>query len=395
MEAKNRAIEAFALKFGPRPTALAFAPGRVNLLGEHVDYNEGFVLPAALDRATWVAFSASASTQTTLYTADFDQVASFTPEEVLPKPVPGGSELPAWANYPAGVSLALRQAGLEAKGMQAAFASDVPRGAGLSSSASVEVAFAVAWQFLGGWSLQPMELALLCQRAENDYVGVQCGIMDQFASVCGREGRALFLDCRSLDWQTVPLPAELSIIIADTSVRRSLSQSGYNERRESCNEAVQDLSRDLPGIHSLRDVSLGEFNRYAHSLSPLAASRARHVVEEIERTRRGVDLLTTGDAAGFGHLMNECHASLRDLYQVSCPELDTMVAIAQSLEGCYGARLTGGGFGGCTVNLVQSDKAAGFARALAYHYQKETGRTPQVYTTEAGEGAGLQASCGF
>lgn len=369
---------------------MAFAPGRVNLLGEHVDYNDGFVLPAALDRATWVVFSPSSSDHAALWAADFQQPASFALEQVRGGPSAWSASSPQWAKYPAGVAWSLLQGGHEVCGLNAAFASDVPRGAGLSSSASVEMAFAVAWQALGSWSFSPMDLALLCQRAENEYVGVQCGLMDQFASACGRAGHALFLDCRSLEWQALPLPADAGIVIADTSVRRSLADSAYNERRQACQEAVRLLSRELPGIVSLRDVSPVDFNRQAASLPATVARRARHVVEEIARTRLAVGLLTAGDIAGFGLLMNECHASLRDLYEVSCPELDAMVAIAQSLDGCYGARLTGAGFGGCTVNLVRKEKVAEFSRALSFRYQRETGKVAQVYITSACEGAGLE-----
>lgn len=234
-----------------------------------------------------------------------------------------------------------------------------------------------------------MDLARLCQRAENEYVGVQCGIMDQFASACGTRDHLLFLDCRSLDWQPLPLPPGASIVIADTSVRRSLANSAYNERRASCEQAVRLLGKNLPGIRALRDVSVDEFNQHAGLLPEQVARHARHVVEEIERTRTAIDLLRGGDASAFGELMNACHASLRDLYEVSCPELDSMAAIAQSLEGCYGARMTGGGFGGCTVNLVETERVSAFTRALAYRYQMETGKVPQIYVTHAAQGAGL------
>jgi galactokinase len=389
MDAKDRAIVAFGREFGGPPQALAFAPGRVNLLGEHVDYNDGFVLPAAIDRATWVAFSPSGSDLTTLWAADFEQSVSFTLAEIHAGQSAWNASNPRWGKYPAGVAWALAGAGNQIRGLNGTFASDVPRGAGLSSSASVEVAFAVAWMALGRWTLSPMEVARLCQRAENEYVGVQCGIMDQFASACGQAGHALFLDCRSHDWQPVAIPAETVIVIADTSVRRSLADSAYNDRRRACQEAVRLLRRELPGLQSLRDVSSAELGRFGASLPPAVARRARHVVDEIARTRRAVELLSAGDVAGFGKLMDECHDSLRDLYEVSCPELDAMVAIAQSLEGCYGARLTGAGFGGCTVNLVRAERATEFSSALAYRYQEETSRVAQVYITNASSGAGL------
>ena len=246
--------------------------------------------------------------------------------------------------------------------MDAVFASDVPRGAGLSSSASVEMAFGVAWEKLGGWTMTHMHMAKLGQRAENQYVGVNCGIMDQFASACGVKDHLLFLDCRSLDWQAVPLPGQVAIVIANTNVRRALAGSAYNDRRAACEEAVRILREYLPGILSLRDVSLQDFNSLAHHLPELVEKRARHIVEEIDRTRLAGNILADNDIVRFGRLMNECHVSLRDLYQVSCPELDAMVETAWSLPGCYGARLTGAGFGCCTVNLVAQDAVVTFSR---------------------------------
>ncbi|GAB4490409.1 MAG: galactokinase [Anaerolineales bacterium] len=379
----------FQKKFGRPPAYVACAPGRVNLLGEHVDYNDGFVLPAAIDRATCIAFSPADSGQTTLWAADFNARAMFAPQTLPAKSQPDGSPLPDWARYPAGMMWALREAGLETPAMDAVFGSDVPRGSGLSSSASVEMAFGVAWQHLGGWSLAPMELAKLGQRAENQYVGVHCGIMDQFASACGVENRLLLLDCRSLDWETLALPEGVAIVVADTTVRRKLTGGEYNKRRAACEEAVRLLQAGLPSIRSLRDVSLVDFNRLAGGLPVEVEKRARHVVEEIERVRQAIPLLQAGDLSRFGELMNACHASLRDLYEVSCPELDVMVAAAQSLPGCYGARLTGAGFGGCTVNLVAREQAEAFAQALAAEYESQTGLHPAIYICKASAGAGI------
>jgi galactokinase len=234
-----------------------------------------------------------------------------------------------------------------------------------------------------------MQRALLGQKAENQYVGVNCGIMDQFASACGVENNLLLLDCRSLEWKTIPLPEDVSIVIADTTVRRKLTSGEYNKRRSACEEAVRLLKQDLPPIQSLRDVSTEEFNRLEGKLPDEVARRARHVVEEIERTKQAEALLEAGDVLQFGELMNECHASLRDLYEVSCPELDVMVRVAQSIEGCYGARLTGAGFGGCTVNLVARDNAESFAKILAAGYESETDLKPDIYITRASNGAEL------
>jgi galactokinase len=284
---------------------------------------------------------------------------------------------------------ALLQDGLAVPAVQAVYASNVPRGSGLSSSASVEMAFVTVWQTLGGWTLPPMQRALLGQKAENQYVGVNCGIMDQFASACGVANRLLRLDCRSLEWQTIPLPEDISIVIADTTVRRKLTSGEYNKRRLACEEAVRLLKQDLPDIKALRDVSLEDFNRLSSKLPEEVSKRARHVVEEIERSKQAPAMLETGDVQGFGLLMNACHISLRDLYEVSCPELDVMVRVAQTIEGCYGARLTGAGFGGCTVNLVAHEQASGFAQELAISYETETGYHPEIYISQPSDGASL------
>ena len=389
MTIQTTITEIFQQKFGTAPAFIARAPGRVNLLGEHVDYNDGFVLPAAIDRVTYVAFSLADSNLTTLWAADFDQKAVFSPITLAAKTQPDGSPLPEWACYPAGVMWALMEAGLSIPALNAVFSSDIPRGSGLSSSASVEMAFGVAWSQLGGWAIPPMEMARLGQKAENKYVGVNCGIMDQFASACGEADRLLYLDCRSLTWQTVPLPQNVSIVVADTTVRRKLTSGEYNNRRNACEEAVRLLKADLPGITALRDVSVEAFNRFSSKLPVEVEKRARHIVEEIERMRQVISLLESGNLAQFGKLMNECHTSLRDLYEVSCPELDVMARIAQSLSGCYGARLTGAGFGGCTVNLVAQDQAETFAKALAAGYESETGLHPEIYICRASAGASL------
>ena len=389
MEIVGQIINIFREKFEQTPAHVARAPGRVNLLGEHVDYNDGFVLPAAIDRATYIAFSPTTSHQTTLAAADFNEQASFSPQTIPAKAQTDSTSLPDWAHYPAGVMWALLEDGLPAPAMNAVFASNVPRGSGLSSSASVEMSFMTAWQTLGGWILPPMQRALLGQKAENQYVGVNCGIMDQFASACGVENHVLRLDCRSLEWQTIPLPENISIVIADTKVRRKLTSGEYNKRRAACEEAVRLLKQDLPKIKALRDVSVEDFNRLSGKLPDEVSKRARHVVEEIGRSKQAPALLEAEDIQNFGNLMNECHISLRDLYEVSCPELDTMARIAQTVEGCYGARLTGAGFGGCTVNLVAREQVNAFAQALATAYESQTGYHPEIYISRPSDGAAL------
>ena len=387
MHPKDSAIQTYRQRFNHDPEYLALAPARVNLLGEHVDYNDGFVLPAAIDRATYIAFSPAISDHSTLIAGDFAEEVSFTLENVSAKTNAKGSPLPDWAMYPAGVAWALNKAGLTVPVLDAVFSSNVPRGAGLSSSASVEMAFAIAWQTLGGWTLPPMQRALLGQKAESHYVGVNCGIMDQFASACGVTDKLLLLDCRSLEWQTFPIPENIAIVIADTSVRRKLTTSGYNERHQSCEEAVKILAKNLPEIRALRDVSVENFNGLCTQLPVLVEKRARHVVEEVERSRRAIHFLKRGEFREFGKIMSECHVSLRDLYEVSIPELNTMVEIAQNLPGCLGARLTGAGFGGCTVNLVEKTSAQSFADELTARYQQASNLKPEIYICRASEGA--------
>jgi len=379
----------FQERFGEAPAHVIRAPGRVNLLGEHVDYNDGFVLPIAIDRATWLAFSPSETGQTTLQARDLSEEVSFSPETLSAKTDSAGHPLPGWALYPAGVMWALQDAGLATPALKGVYSSNVPQGSGLSSSAAVEMAFVLAWQTLGGWELSPMQRALLGQKAENNYVGVNCGIMDQFASACGKQDRLLHLDCRSLEWHTLPLPQDVAIVIADTRMRRTLTSGEYNKRRADCEEAVRILSTKLPGIRSLRDVSVEMLDQHASELPEQVEKRARHVVEEIERSVRAIPLLERREMTEFGRLINECHASLRDLYEVSIPELDTMVEIAQALPGCYGARLTGAGFGGCTVNLVERGQADAFSEALSAGYETETGFYPEIYICSASNGAEL------
>ncbi len=389
MDIENQVKQLFNEKFNQPPVYLVRAPGRVNLLCEHVDYNDGFVLPAAIDRATYIAFSPVGSDQNSVFAVDFGQQAVFLSKNLESKSQLDGTPLPDWARYPAGVAWSLSEKKWAIKGMYAVFSSDIPRGAGLSSSASDELAFATGWKILGGWNATPMELSLLYQRAENKYVGVNCGIMDQFASACGEKDRLLLLDCRSLEYKSLPLPDSVVIVIADTTFRHTHTTSAYNNRRAACEQALQILKQDLPHIKALRDVSIADLNRFSLKLPAEVEMRARHVLEEIDRTNQAVMLLESVDIEGFGQLINACHVSLRDLYQVSCPELDVMVKVAQTIDGCYGARLTGGGFGGCTVNLVSRNKAELFTKSLSAKSEAATGLHPEIYTCRASPGAGL------
>jgi len=376
--------------FGTRPALLARGPGRVNLLGEHVDYNAGPVLPAAIDRAVSIAVAPGEAGLVQLHALDLGGQVSIHLESLEWKSDLQGRSLPRWALYPAGVAWALRRAGYPVGGLKAAFTSDVPIGAGLSSSAALEVAFAVAWQALAGWQGDRMRLAQLCQQAENEYVGVNCGLMDQFASAHGKEEHALYFDTRSLEWQALPLPPGTVLVVADSGVRRSLADSAYNERRAACEQAVSILNRYMPHVQTLRDVSPVEFAAYAEFLPGEVRRRAEHVVKEIARVESAAAALRTGKERSLGALMFAGHASLRDLYQVSTPELDALVAIARRLPGCLGARLTGAGFGGCTVNLVEESRAPDFIRGLAESYAQQIGRSAQVYLCRASRGASVE-----
>lgn len=377
----------FTETFGSRPRLLGRAPGRVNLLGEHVDYNEGVVLPAAIDRQVSLAAAPTKDRSVILYAPDLNQQVHFNLDALDSRQDQDGRALPQWAQYPAGVAWALQEAGFAVHGMQAVYTSDIPVGAGLSSSAAVEVAFAVAWRLLGGWKASGLELARLCQRAENAYVGVSCGLMDQFASACGMRDHLLYLDTRSLEYRPLPLPKDTAIVIADSGVRRSLANSAYNERRQSCEEAVRLLQKHKPGLRSLREISSVELAAYADDLPEIPRKRAEHVTKEMLRVEQAVSALERQDAKHLGGLMYATHRSLRDLYEVSCPELDLLVQLTRQIPGCYGARLTGAGFGGCTVNLVEAQAAEAFTRALHDAYLLQTGRDAPIYMCRAADGA--------
>ena len=374
-------------RFGNQPRLQVRAPGRVNLLGEHVDYNDGPVLPAAIDRSVHLAAHPTGDGAVELYAHDFEAQVTFTPESLADKKDHQGRPLPSWALYPAGVAWSLRDAGLEVPGIRAVYTSNIPVGAGLSSSAAVEVAFALAWQTLGGWELDRMTLAQLCQRAENEYVGVACGLMDQFASLHGVAGHVLHFDTRSLEWEALPLPPRTTLVIADTGISRDLAASVYNQRRQECQQALQILKDHMPGIESWRDVSPTAIAAYSLYLPPVIRRRAEHVVKEIDRVESAVNMLHREEWRSFGAKMYAAHASLRDLYEVSLPELDTLVEIARGLPGCIGARLTGAGFGGCTVNLLEEAATSDFVERLQNSYLERTGGEVKIYLCSASEGA--------
>lgn len=377
----------FIQTFQQKPSVVARAPGRVNLLGEHVDYNEGLVLPAAIDRQVNLAARVSPDPACTIHALDLGEQTSFRLDGLDSRLDQEGRQLPGWALYPAGVAWSLALEGYSLPGIQAVFSSNIPIGSGLSSSAAVEVCFAVTWQLLCGWQIPPLRLAQICQRAENEYVGVSCGLMDQFASTCGVARHALCFDVRDLRWETAPLPAGTALVIADSGVRRSLKNSAYNARRASCEQAVAELRQYMPGIHSLRDVQPTEFAAYSQYLSPEPRLRAEHIVKEIARVQSAVQALKKDNPRSFGALMYSGHASLKNLYEVSLPELDLLVEISRTLPGIYGARLTGAGFGGCTINLVDENQTSQFVELLQEAYRQQTGKLAQVYVCQASQGA--------
>jgi galactokinase len=389
----EKATEDFRLHFDAEPTVVVRAPGRVNLLGEHVDYNDGWVLPVAIDRAAYVVASPRADRLARIDAADLDARVTLDLRRLDNKCDTIGRPLAGWARYPAGVAAALQARHLDVPGIDALIRSSVPIGAGLSSSAAVEVALALAWSATGDWKLSPTELVLACRAAENDYVGVSCGIMDQLASACGRKDHALLIDCRTLEWRTIALPAGVAIVVADTGVRRHLASGAFNERRLECEEAVRHLRGMLPDIRALRDVSIAELDRCSARLPGRLLARARHVVEECQRVRRGAELLESADLDAFGKLLDEAHESLRDFYEVSCPELDAMASAARRIDGCFGARLTGAGFGGCTVALVREEAAQAFSATLAREYERTTGRRAVIEVCRASDGATVEREC--
>jgi galactokinase len=379
-------ISTFSEHFQIQPSLVMRAPGRVNLLGEHVDYNSGPVLPAAIDQSVYLVAAPNTTGTVHLHAADINEEVVFNLEDLESMRDLGGAALPGWARYPAGVAWALQEAGFETQGFNGLYSSDIPIGAGLSSSAAVEVVFAATWEAFGDWSVDRMTLAQVCQKAENEYVGVACGLMDQFASAHGVAGHALYFDTRSLDWEALPLPDGTVLVVSDSGVRRSLSNSAYNKRRAACEQAVQILAQDLPDIESLRDVSPDEFDQLSDKLPPVVSMRTAHVIHEIARVHAAVSALRAGDKETFGSLMFAGHASLRDYYQVSTPELDALVDIAKDQPGCIGARLTGAGFGGCTINLVEETGSQAFIRGLQDGYSRETGNETQVYLCQASHG---------
>jgi galactokinase len=359
------------------------APGRVNLIGEHTDYNQGFVLPAAIGFSCWVAIAARDDRKLALYSENFQEFEEADLDDL--KIHATGK----WTDYPLGVAWALEQAGYRLSGADLYILGEVPLGAGLSSSAALEVSVGFALMHLARHSIALKELAFLCQRAENEFVGARCGIMDQFVSCYGRAGSAMLLDCRSLDFQFLRLPPKVHLVICNTMVQHKLGSSEYNIRRNECEEGVRQLSKGLPGIRALRDVSLRDLEDHRGLVSDLVYKRCRHVVTENARTRWAASALESDGIVTLRQLMADSHRSLRDDYEVSCHELDIMVQLAMQQPGVLGARMTGGGFGGCTINLVSANESDRFCRRVAAGYEAATGHRPDIYVCEASQGVGI------
>jgi galactokinase len=368
-------------------TIKVISPGRVNLLGEHVDYNDGWVLPIAIDKAVTIDAKPTTDGLVRIFARDLDEKVVFNLTSLEDKLDIEGNPLPGWAAYPAGVAWSLQKHGLAVNGIDAALHSDLPIGAGLSSSAAVEVGFAVLWEALGGWKLDRMTTARYSQQAEVEYVGVNCGLMDQFASANGVAGHALLLDTRTLEWRPVPIPAGTAIVIADSRVKHKLVDSAYNTRHDECSQAVRILQTKYPNITALRDVTPYELHTMLAQMPENVFKRARHIVTECQRVPRAAAMLDVGDSAGFGRLMFETHASLRDDYEVSCPELDILVDLASRIRGCLGSRLTGAGFGGSTANLVLEKDADAFMEKLHMGYKEATGIVANIFRCKAEDGA--------
>lgn len=371
----------FRRLFGQTPRIFR-APGRVNLIGEHTDYNDGFVMPAAIDLACRAAIAGREDRRLVVRSENFQQTAEIDLDQHDPR------RMGRWSDYVQGVAVALEQSGRRLRGANLLINSEVPIGSGLSSSAAIEVASGLALLGNSGDEIQRLELARLCQRAENEFVGARCGIMDQFASCFGQAGHALLLDCRSLENRPLPLPEGVGLVICDSGVRHDVASGDYNVRRAECEAGVRVLARRRPEIRALRDATMDDLQNNRAGLGDVVYRRCRHVVTENARVLRAADALERGDLRECGRLMAESHRSMRDDFEISCAELDRLVELAGKSPGVYGARMTGGGFGGCTINLVAAGAVEQFRSSVSDGYQRATGRTARIYVSEAAAGAG-------
>jgi galactokinase len=377
--------QTFKQIYGSTPEIVVRAPGRVNLIGEHTDYNDGFVLPAAIDRAITYAGRRRVDRLVRVYADDFKASVEFDLDEIQK------DREHTWSNFLRGVSKFLQADGHRLTGADIAFGGDVPREAGLSSSAAVEVGATAFWNKLLNLGLDPVYIVKLSRRTENEFVGVPCGIMDQFISALGRRDHALFLDCRDLTYRHVPLRSDVKIVVCNSGVKRALAQSEYEVRLKQCRGAVEKLCAIGRAVKSLRDVQLSDLDAARDVMDNVLWRRAHHVVAENHRTLEAVTVLQAGNLERFGELMNQSHESLRGDYEVSSKELDQLVELARRQPGVLGARMTGAGFGGCTVNLVRADAAEDFAQAVARGYEKALGLEAEIYVCQASDGALVSA----
>lgn len=382
-------LELFSKKFSVKNNPVVVrAPGRVNLIGEHTDYNGGYVLPVAIDRWITIAAQPREDDIFKIYSMDYSEEVVFSLHKIE-------WGFPQWANYPKGVIELLLRNKLLSKGADMIVAGDIPRGIGLSSSAAIETAFAFALQSVFHFELSLMAMAKICQRTEKEFVGVNCGIMDQFVSGFGKENTALFLDCQTLEYQHIPFAlGDYSLVTVNSGISHQLVKSEYNQRRKECEEGVRLMNQlhsaqsgAVAPFENLRGIDLATFTQYSNSLPPVIARRSQHVISENARVLRAVDVLKNHDLKTFGQLMNQSHQSLRDDYEVSCPEVDCLVDTAQSFSDCLGARMTGAGFGGCTINLVKTSQIHEFQNHLSNSYQKHFARTCQFFDFKIVNGA--------
>jgi len=377
--------ERFRELYGEAPAFTVRAPGRVNIIGDHTDYNGGYVMPVAMDRDVRIACSPSDGQRVELFSENFDERFAF---DLARTERAAG---PPWARYAMAVADALQKSGHTLRGMRAVIKGDVPIGSGLSSSAALEVAVALAFVTASGLKINREKLALLCRRAENDFIGVKCGIMDQFASLFCRRDSALRLDCATLEFENVPLdPEKARVVVFHSGVRRALSETPYNERRLECARAFKLLQRRLKDIETYRDLDVARFRAYEEDLPEVLRRRARHVVTENARVLEAAAALQRGDLVTVGTIMDASHESLRNDFEVSTPELDALVGLAREHSGTYGARLTGAGFGGCVVALVRPDMAERMMRSVCRDYEEQTGRRAEAYLVRPSEGASIE-----
>jgi galactokinase len=381
VQARDVAQE-FGHRFGRRPT-VSRAPGRVNLIGEHTDYNDGFVMPAALEFATLVAASPRTDRRLHVYSIILDQTREFD----LDAPAETGRH--DWSDYIFGVAVMLERSGRRLSGADLVVSTDVPLGSGLSSSAALEVSSAHALLTASGLHFEPIAVAKICQRAENDYVGMRCGIMDQYVSACGVAGAALLIDCRTLESRNVPIAPNLRLLVANSGVRHQHAGGEYNARREACEEGVRLLKPALGPIKALRDVTPEVLEANRKRLPELIYRRCRHIVTENARVLEAERALIAGDFAACGAAMNASHASMRDDFEITCPEVDFLAELAQATPGVFGSRMTGGGFGGCTVSLVEAGAVKRVSQILIDGYRVGSGRDAEVFDCSPSDGAGL------